>query len=159
MFNLSELTTEEQKEINQALMGSEREVKQKLERLSMLKRAFQGRPIDTGTVVTRLTDVQNILERSRFPTYPTIQNQVCLRMHKTVYGEVAQSSEDLADAIAESFISYRGGSRQEWVDQMKHAGGAGEEQNIYFGPQRERQEPKRRFWQRKPKPEHQELQE
>lgn len=129
--------------------------------LSKSVRAVQGRRVESGPIVTRLTDPHNILERSRFPTYSTIQLQVYLRTLNVVYGDVAQSCEDWANLLAEGLISYKGGSRQEWTEQLKASGGAAESQNIYLGRESptSMQPQKKRFWQRQPKPEFQELRE
>jgi len=155
------LTDAEKAEIQGLLGGDEQEFNEYMKRLSMTTRAIQGKPVDVGTVVTRLVDVTNILERSRFPTYTTIRLQVYLRLIHEIYGDVADSCLLIADLLAQGLISYKGGSREEWMKQMQHAQGPQEAQNIYLGqsgePQRV-QQPKRRFWQRTQKPPHEELQ-
>lgn len=121
------------------------------EAISMMVRAFEGRPVEPDDIITRLTNVKNILERSRFPTYPLLAKQVYLRLI-AAYNPSAQSCEKWANLEAEALISYKGQSRQEYTEQMKAASGRQEQQSIVFGPGPIAREPKRRFWQRKGKP-------
>lgn len=123
------------------------------ESMSMLIRAFEGRPIDAKDIITSLTNIKNILERSRFPTYPLLAKQVYLRLI-TKYVPEAGSCEVWANLEAESLISYKGQSRAEYVEMTKAATGSTEQQQFYFGEKGPPPTPqKRRFWQRKPKEE------
>ena len=106
--------------------------------ISTLVRAFEGKPPEGEDAITWLTNVKNILERSRFPTYPLLQKQVYLRLlHKFAEkegSEEGQAYEDWANAEAQALISYKGKSREEYTEQLKHASGAIDEgQRIVFG--------------------------
>lgn len=153
-----ELTQDEQLQVLNALGGDRQQLKAYLENLSMSVRAVEGKPVDQSTVIMQLTDAANILERSRYPTYTQIQYQVYLRHIYSMLGDVAISCKNVADDISEALISYKGGSREEWVEQKKHAAG-GEEQNIYFNKEPYQPQPakRKRWFRRAPKPEHEEL--
>jgi len=121
--------------------------------ISTLVRAFEGKPPEGEDAITRLTNVKDILERSRFPTYPLLAKQVYLRLiHKYAPYE-AESCEAWANLEARALISYKGKSREEYTEQLKHASGALDEgQRIIFGmgsPQPEKKGFMRGF--RKPK--------
>ena len=118
-----------------------------------LVRAFEGKPPEGEDAITRLTNVKNILERSRFPTYPLLAKQVYLRLlHKYAPLE-GEAYKDWANLEAEALISYKGKSREEYTEQLKHAQGALEEQRIYLGgiPQQPQKKGFLRGF-RKPKP-------
>jgi len=129
-----------------------RMLKSVFEAISMMVRAFEGKPIEPQDIITKLTNVKNILERSRFPTYPLLAKQVYLRLIAK-YNPQASPCKDWADLEAEALISYKGQSRSEFVDMTKAATAAQEQQQFYLGETRLAQPPKRRFWQRKPKQE------
>lgn len=122
------------------------------ESISQMVRAFDGRSIDAEDIITRLTNVKNILERSRFPTYPLLAKQVYLRLIKK-YNPQAQACEDWADLEAQALISYKGLSREEYTEQLKSAAAPANTQQFMFSGPRQEQEVKRRFYQRKAKPE------
>jgi len=149
-----ETTEKEKKELIAFFEKLDKEtLKGVAEAISMMIRAFDGRPIEPEDIISRLTNVKNILERSRFPTYPLIAKQVYLRLIAK-YNPQAKACTDWADFEAESLISYKGQSREEYVEMTKAATSQGEPQQFYFGEGKgisQGQEPKRRFWQRKPK--------
>jgi len=121
--------------------------------ISMMVRAFDGKPIEPEDIITRFTNIKNILERSRFPTYPLLAKQVYLRLIKE-YNPQAKACERWADLEAEALISYKGLSREEYVDSIKAAASIGTEQQFHISERSNIQTPpKRRFWQRKPKEE------
>lgn len=127
-------------------------LKSTAEALSMMVRAFEGKPIDAQDIISKLTNVKNILERSRFPTYPILGKQVYLRLiGKYIPG--CKSFEEWADFEAHALIAYKGQSRKEWVDMSKGAMPTPEQQ-YYINPQiRQQAQQKRRFWQRPKKEE------
>jgi len=127
--------------------------------ISMMVRAFEGRPIEAEDVITRLTNVKNILERSRFPTYPLLAKQVYLRLI-ALYEPSAFPCRDWADLEAEALISYKGQSRQEYVEMTKAAAAATTEQEFYFGEMPPRVQPQRKSrwpWRRQRKREESEF--
>jgi len=120
------------------------------EAISMMVRAFEGRPIEPEDIITRLTNVKNILERSRYPTYPLLAKQVYLRLIAK-YNPAAYACRDWADLESQALISYKGLSREEYVEMTRAATAARTEQEFYFGempsiPQQAKV--KRRWWQR-----------
>jgi hypothetical protein len=124
--------------------------------ISTMVRAFDGKPVESDDLITRLTNVKNLLERSRFPTYPLLAKQVYLRLIAK-YNTQASACEDWADLEAQALISYRGKSREEYTEQLKHAGGARDEQMVYFGSSMQPQVSKKPFLKRQPKPEESEF--
>jgi len=118
------------------------------EAISMMVRAFEGRPIEAQDIITKLTNVKNILERSRFPTYPLLAKQVYLRLIAKYHPE-AYACRDWADLEAQALIEYKGQGRDEYVEMTK-AVAYPEEQEIFVGaPQQTQiQAKKRRFWHR-----------
>lgn len=148
-----ELQEKEKKELLTFFQGLDTKMlKTTAEALSMMVRAFEGKPIDAQDIISKLTNVKNILERSRFPTYPLLGKQVYLRLiGKNIKG--CKSFTEWADYEAEALIAYKGQSRKEWVDMSKGAMPTPEQQ-YYINPQLRQQAPqKKRFWQRKPKEE------
>jgi len=128
--------------------------------ISTLVRAFEGKPPEGEDAITRLTNVKDILERSRFPTYPLLAKQVYLRLIHKYAPEEAESCEAWANLEARALISYKGKSREEYTEQLKHASGAlDESQRIIVGMGSPQQPQKRRFLGgfRKPKEEESEF--
>lgn len=121
--------------------------------ISMMVRAFEGKPIEPQDIITKLTNIKNILERSRFPTYPLLAKQVYLRLVKEYHPE-CEAFEKWANLEAEALISYKGQSRAEYVE-VARAASAMQGQEFYFGEGKPRQIPKAKthFWSRKPKAE------
>lgn len=122
-----------------------------LEMLSKIIRAIDGKPPDGRDIISKLTNVNNILERSRFPTYPLLNKQEYLRL-MALYIPEAKSCEKWADLEAQALISYKGDSRKEYVEMSKSAS-MNPQQEFILNPQA-MQEPKpikRRFWNRDPK--------
>jgi len=145
-----ELTKDELEDIQRISEWDKEKVKQFAEALSMMIRAFEGKPIEPDDIISKFTNIKNLLERSRFPTYVLLQKQVYLRLI-ALKNPAARSLEKWATKEAEALISYKGKSREEYVDTMKSQA-ARETQEFYLG-QTQPQQPqvKRRFWQRKPK--------
>lgn len=123
-----------------------------LESVSMAMRALDGKPIEEHDIISRLTNIKNILERSRFPTYPIIQRQVYLRLGHAIFGKDAEALKIWADLEAEALISYKGKSREENVEMAKHQA-AQESQQIIFGRPMQQAPKKSRWpWGRKEQP-------
>lgn len=122
-----------------------------LEKLSKLMRALDGKPINTDEVITSLTNPKNILERSRFQTYPLLQKNVYLRLVALKHPEL-KAFKEWADYEAEALISHKGEGRKEWVEQRKAAAiqDAGTVIGSFSQPKIEAP-PKKRFWQREQK--------
>lgn len=125
--------------------------------LSMLVRAFEGKDISETDVITRLVNVKNILERSRFPSMNIINFQVYCRLVAKYHPEL-QCFEDWANIQAHALISYQGLSREEYVDMYKaQVGYAPTPQTaISVGSgspqaQQQQQQKKAHWWSRKPK--------
>jgi len=131
-------------------------LKNTAEALSMFARAFEGKPIEPENVIKTLIDHKNIMERSRFPTYPLLAKQVFLRLIEVSYGKEAKICGVWADLEAQALIEYKGQGRGEYVDVQKAASQQGPEQQFYLGP-RQQERPKRRFFSRKAKTEESEF--
>jgi len=124
------------------------------EELGMLIRGTKGLPIDPETWFSKLINMKDKDERSRFPTYPMVARQVALRMSKKMYPGIAQSSEDLADFYASGLIGYHGLARKEAVE-MSKAPQLPDTNQVVVGSQQKQveQQKKTHWWQRKPKDE------
>jgi len=123
-------------------------LKSTAEALSMFARAFEGQPIEPENVIKTLIDHNELMERSRFPTYPLLSKQVYLRLIAIIHPE-AVVCESWADLEAKALIEYKGLGRDEYVDIHKAAQPQGTEQLLYFGSQRQQQQqqPKKSRWQ------------
>lgn len=120
------------------------------ETVSMMERAFQGRPIDPKDAIQRLTNVKDITERSRYPTYMLIAKQNFCHLATDILG--LKAFKKLADLESAALISYKGESRKEYTEQLKAASGQADQQTISFGSAIEKEAKKRlSFLRRKPK--------
>ena len=129
-----------------------KQIQEMAETISMMVRAFEGRPIESEDIITRLINVKDTLERGRYPTYGLIRKQVFLRLVAKFHPEL-KSWEEWADIEAKAMIQYKGLGHEEYV-KMQGAGAMQPEQMFYLNPQiqqQQQQEKKRRFWQRRPK--------
>jgi len=128
-------------------------LKSTAEALSMFARAFEGKPIEPENVIKTLIDHKNLMERSRFPTYPLLAKQVYLRLIALFHPE-AKCCADWADLEAHALIQYKGQGREEYVNVQK-AASQSPEQQFYLAPKQGlQQQPKKSRWQfRKPKEE------
>jgi hypothetical protein len=156
----NKLTLEEEKQLQNLFANLDtKDLKKVAESISMLIKAFNGQTIEEDSVVTKLTDIKNIVERSRFPTYPLVAKQIYLRLISLFYPEICGSFEDWADNEAHTLISYKGLEREEWVEQTK--AGSTAPQEFYIGQQKQGQpeanvQQKAHWWNR-PKKEESEL--
>lgn len=128
------------------------------EELSMLVRGTRGQTIDPEDWFSKLINMRDKDERSRFPTYPMVARQVALRLSKKMYPEIAQASEDLANLYASGLIGYKGLARKEAVE-MSKAPQLPEPNQVIVGSQQRQieQQKKTHWWQRKPKGEESEF--
>ena len=152
-------TTEQPKEtlLAQLSKTDPDQVRKIFDVLSMLVRAFDGKDISESDVITRLVNVKDILERSRFPSMSIINFQVYCRLVAKYHPELI-AFEDWANIQAHALISYQGLSREEYVEMMKaQLGYAPTPQTaITLGgsPQAQamrEQQKKAHWWSRKPK--------
>jgi hypothetical protein len=126
------------------------EVMKKLaEMISLLSRAFEGQSIEKDKI-SKLINLDNLIERSYYPTYPLLAKQVYLRLLSKYYPKAAKSCEDWANIEAEALIEYKGKGREQYTEIMKAAVGITDLGLNMQAQPREPQQPKRRFWQRKP---------
>jgi hypothetical protein len=154
----TQITEEEQKQIADLLKDIKlEELKPLLEALTMTMRAIKGQPIEQTDFISGLMNLKDIRERTRFNTQIILRRQVYLRLLTQYSG--CQHFTDWADEEAHDLISYKGQGRQEAIDYKKaeKAAEAGMVQpGVFAGTILERekpQPPKKRFWQRGPKPE------
>jgi len=149
----TQLSEKEREELFEKL-SDPKEFKKYAEQISLLIRAFDGRPMEDDSLITKLTDVKNILERSRFPTYPILGKQEYLRLIAK-YNPQAQACKDWAEFEAQALISYKGQGREEYVDMTKSAQII-PETPLYLGEQQkpgiQQQPQKKGFWSRLRRP-------
>lgn len=130
-------------------------IRKHLQVISMMHRAFNGRDIDEKDHISKLIDVSEILERSRFPSMAIINFQVYCRLVSKYHPEL-ESFKDWADIQAHALISYQGQNREEYVKMYAAQQGAGAAQtaiNLMSPQQRalNEQAKKKHWWSRKPK--------
>jgi len=122
-----------------------------LEELAVVIRVLEGKPLEPKDIISKLTNVNNLRERSDFPTYPLLAEQVYCQMVTAKTG--LKIFEQYATLKAEALISYKRQSRKENVEMTK--GLTQPEQMFLIGDQKQQaiQEKKRRFGflRRKPK--------
>lgn len=146
VFNIETLISKEKLEL----------IRQNLDIISMLIRAFEGKDVNPEhDVITRLINVKNILERSNFPTMPLINFQVYCRLVAKYHPEL-ECFKDWADLQAEALKSYKALSSEQYVEMMKALQGVAPQPqsstNINF-PGQQAQQQKRGLFRRGPKPE------
>lgn len=107
---------------------------EELSKIAQLIRAFEGVDPEAETAIKQLIDMKNILERSRFPTYPILARQVYLRLIAKIYPEVAESCKDWADFEAHGLIQYQGKGREEFVEINKAPQGSQQNTEFYMSP-------------------------
>lgn len=118
------------------------------ESLSMMMRALDGQQIEQNSVVTRLTDVKNIRERSRYPTYRLVRKITYLNLLAHLNPN-AQICKTWADLESETLIAYKGLQRKEWVEQTRAENNLNPQQTFNVNPQGQpQQEQKRGFFSR-----------
>jgi hypothetical protein len=132
-------------------------LKATFEALTMFVRASEGRSVEQDDVISRLINVKNIVERSRFPTFPLIRFQVYLRLIAH-YTPEAEPCERWANEEASALIAYKGENWKAYVEMVKgQALAAGAQQEFYFGKDKtspEGSQPRRSWlWNRKSKEE------
>lgn len=127
--------------------AEDRDFEEALEQLAKIFRILEGKPLDSDSVITRLTDPKEILERSRYPTYSILSLAVYLRLIYK-FNDNAKSCLEWSNTLSKAMISYKGKSREEWVEQLKVQNAS--EQQFIIGDQRATDKPMKRsrFWNR-----------
>jgi hypothetical protein len=136
----------------------EAEFRRDMREISGMVRSARGEPLDNDTAITQLTDVKNLMERSRFPTYPLLGKQVVLRLMASTFPE-AKAALEWADDEAHALIGYKGQARTESVEMNKSQANQPAQQ-FYLGSEKRAEiaeQPKRHFWSRGTKKEADEL--
>lgn len=148
---------EQDEQVIQSLTDDEQSFKKDLQEIAAIIKAANGISIDPDSIITQLTDVKNILERTRFPTYPILAKHVYLRLIAK-YNKNAGACLEWSKLEASAFISYKGQSRSETVEMNKAPQIS---QPFYMSDQRAStpSEPKKHFWNSKPKQEESEFEE
>lgn len=131
-------------------------IRQNLDVLSMLIRAFEGHEVNPeNDVITRLINVKNILERSNFPSMPIINFQVYCRLVAKYHPEL-EAFGQWANFQAEALKSLKALSSEQYVDMMKAQLGyvaPPTSTNIFPGmPAQQQPQPKRGLFHRERKP-------
>jgi len=124
-----------------------------MEKITMLARASRGLAPEPKDAISNLINVKEPLERTGFPTYQILTLAVYLKLGRWRYGPPAQILDEWANLLCSALIAYKRQGRKEWVEAQKRVEGS-DQQSFFFGRQDIAQQPqKRRFYQRKPKPE------
>lgn len=123
-----------------------------LSSIAQLIRAFEGIDPESETAIKQLIDMKNILERSRFPTYPILARQVYLRLIYEAYPDYAQSCKDWADNEAHGLIQYKGQGRDEFVEMNKNLNPSANQEFYVGGTTPNKTEPKKGLFDRFRKP-------
>lgn len=153
-----DLTESEKQELLKFFSSQDLPVlKASAEAIMMLVRAFNGLAPEPSDVISKLIDVKNPMERSRFPTFPILQRQVYLRLVAAIHPE-ARSCKLWADDEASALIQYKGDGRKEWVEATK-AAASSESSQITIGMPQAQQQERRGLLRRREKKEPQELEE
>lgn len=122
-----------------------------MEKIMWMVRAGKGLPPEPKDAISNLINVKNQMERSRFPTYTILTQVVYLKLGYLLYGEEAKILNQWSEELCHALIAYKGQGRKEWVEAVKRSE-APDQTTFSFGS-REPQQPKRRWYQRKPKEE------
>jgi hypothetical protein len=152
---LKPLTEKEQEELAKILTElSDEEYLKMLERLTMLLRSLEGKAPDPSDAITKLINMKNRMERSRFPTYPILQMQVYLRLLGK-YNPQAKACILWANMLCSALIAYKGLNWDAYVEMVKATVTPAEEQTFYMGsakPEAEAKKPGRfsRLFHRQP---------
>lgn len=128
-------------------------IKQNLDVLSMLIRAFEGQDINPeNDIITRLINIKNILERSNFPSMPIINFQVYCRLVAKYHPEL-EAFQQWANYQAEALKSYKALSSEQYVDMVKSTSGLPAQPltNINLNPMAQQQQQKRGLFRRAPR--------
>jgi hypothetical protein len=130
---------------------SEEEFNKRINRLAKIIKGAKGLPLDPDSVITQLTNIKEILERSRYPTYSILRKQVYYRLIYEYFGESAKACLKASNLESSALIAYKGQSRSEIVEMNKQQAQAS--QQFVIGPERQAQaqapQAKSHFWNRK----------
>jgi len=139
-LDLSELKPDEKEQLAFELLASlpSKKVEQVLTALYLIDKFVRGEPLKPGQLFHNLINVEDIRERSRFPTTLDIKFQTYARLVYALYGEVAKPLVEWADQEAHVYISYKGLGRDEAIEMAK-AGRGIEIMPAMVYPERERQ--------------------
>jgi len=134
--------------------NSIKEIKDIALMISYFSKAIKGLPLEDDSIVTKLTDIKELLERSRFPTMALVQKQVYLNLwademlKKDNIHRGAIAIKSWAILEAKAMISYtdkgKTGSRFEWVEMTKAEKQVSPSQSFFLAPQQQQQIPQQK---------------
>lgn len=129
---LPDLTDKEKDKLLAQFAKLDKDVlKDTLEAIGMMIRAFDGKPVEPDDVITRLINVKHIWERSRFPTFPIVQEQVYCRLLAKYHPEL-EAFTDYADIKAEALIPLKGENWYWYNEFLKSQAGSGNVEQTEF---------------------------
>jgi len=122
-----------------------------MEKITQLVRASKGLAPEPTDVYSYMMNIKEPLERTGFPTFTILQQAVYLKVGYEIYGEEAKILDTWANTLMKALIAYKRQQRKEAIEMAKRVE-EGEKTSFYMGRgDREREQPKRRWWQRKQK--------
>ena len=124
-LDLSELSEEEKEQLAFELLASlpPEKVEQILNNFYLIDKFIRGEPLKPGQLFHNLINVEDIRERSRFPTTIDIKFQTYARLIYALYGEAAKPLLEWANQEAHVYISYKGLGRDEAIEMAKASRG------------------------------------
>lgn len=124
--------------------------------ISMLARATKGLTIESEEIISKFTNIKDLKERTRFPTFPMLAFILYAYSLYDLDHYVFEPYKDSADTLMKLMVSYKGQSRAEMVEMAKVTI-AGEAQQFYIGEaRRQEQQQKKGFLSRFRKPKQEE---
>ena len=107
--------------------------------IMMFRRAIAGQTPEPSDVISKLIDIKDKMQLSRFPTYPIMAKNIYLRLIHSIYGDPAKACLTWADFEASALVEYKGEGRKEYVEATK-AAASSDSQNITFAMQQQAHE-------------------
>lgn len=146
------LTEEEQQALSKLTEVSD--IRRMGQIISILVKSFNGEDVSGEDKIIMLTNPREILERSNYPTYTQAGLAVYLYNIWKITG--IQAFKIWADYQSRALISYKGKSREQYVEMTKAAQIVPSQMFALNSPQQPntiQQPQKAHFWNRMPKPE------
>ena len=124
-LDLSELSEEEKEQLAFELLASlpPEKVEQILNNFYLIDKFIRGEPLKPGQLFHNLINVEDIRERSRFPTTLDVKFQAYCRLIYELIGEPARPLLEWANQEAHTYISYKGLGRDEAIEMAKASRG------------------------------------
>lgn len=143
------LSEEEIKQVSELMTSSD--MKEVAQSISILIQALEGKDVSGEDKISKLTNPNEIMERSRYPTY-TLLNLIVYLKNVFKMNPNAESCDAWANKLSQALISYKGQGREEYVEMTK-AISPMPEQVFSLNPRQQEQSTikKAHFWSKSPK--------